>query len=172
MGGSVSAQPVRDGFFLGFGAGLGWAKVSDDEGPSDRDGSWTVNLRLGKAIGDRMLAGAELNGWFESEEDVSVSLFDATLALYYYPVDDGVFVKGGLGLSRGDVDVGSETASGIGVGVMLGVGYDFAIGTSTAVTPTATFWWGKPGDLSIDDIPIIPGFKHNVFEIGVGITFY
>ena len=169
---AVHAQ-TRDGFFVGAGAGWGSAKVdSDDSDGGSREGSFTANIRVGTAIGDRTLAGVELNGWFDSENDVSVSLFNTTVALYYYPADNGLFVKGGVGLSRADFDVGNETASGIGWGVMAGVGYDVQIGDSTAVTPMATFWYGKPGDLKIEGIEVIRGFKHNVFEAGVAISFY
>jgi len=172
LGGGASAQ-TRDGFFVGVGAGWGSAKVeSEDLDSTGRQGSWTANLRVGTTFGDRLLVGAELNGWFDSEAGESVSLFNTTLALYYYPADSGLFLKGGVGLSRADFDLGDETVSGLGWGVMAGLGYDIPIGNSTAVTPVATFWYGKPGDLTIEDIDILHGFKHNVFELGVGITFY
>lgn len=166
---------VRDGFFVGVGAGWGSAKIDfDGLDLDDREGALTGNIRVGTAIGDRTLAGLELNGWFDSEEGNSLSLFNTTVALYFYPADSGLFVKGGVGLSRADVEVADldENVSGIGWGVMAGLGYDIAIGDSTAVTPMATFWYGKPGNLKLDDIDVIQEFSHNVFEAGVAITFY
>lgn len=169
---AASAQ-TRDGFFVGFGAGWGSAGL-DAEGAdeSDREGSVTANVRLGTAIGDRTLVGLELNGWFDSEDEVSTSLFNTSLALYFYPSDSGLFLKGGAGLSRTDFDGPGEDISGIGWGVMAGIGYDIAISDSAAVTPVATYWYGKPGDLEIEDIPVVRGFSHNVVEIGVSLTFY
>ncbi|HET8644023.1 MAG TPA: outer membrane beta-barrel protein [Vicinamibacteria bacterium] len=171
-GPSAQAQ-TRDGFFVGFGAGWGSASVGSDAGDADeREGSVTAHARVGTAIGDRTLAGVELNGWFDSEDDASLSLFNTTVALYFYPADSGLFVKGGAGLSRADFELGGDNASGIGWGLMAGLGYDFAISDSTAVTPMATFWYGKPGNLKLDGIEVLQGFNHNVVEVAVGITFY
>ena len=174
LAGSAQAQ-TRDGLYVGFGAGYGSAKVEfEDLDLDEREGALTGNIRVGTTIGDRALAGLELNGWFDSEDNDSLSLYNATLALYYYPADSGLFVKGGVGLSRADVEVGDldENVSGVGWGVMAGLGYDIAISDSAALTPMATFWYGKPGDLKVDDIEVIREFKHNVFEAGLSVTFY
>jgi hypothetical protein len=174
-GGTASAQS-RDGFFVGAGLGWGSAKANADEfdlGQNDRQGSWTLNLRVGKTLSERLGVGAELNGWFDEEDGDGVALFNTTVAAYYYPSGNQLFAKVGVGLSRADFDIGSERVSGLGLGFMAGVGYDIPIGSgSTAFTPQATFWYGKPGDLSLDDIEVLHGFRHNVFELGVGITFY
>jgi hypothetical protein len=172
--GPAGAQ-TREGFFVGFGAGYGWAKVDCDEcdlGESEREASVTAHVRLGTTLTERLSVGAELNGWFDSEDEDNVALFNVTGAFYLYPADSGLFIKAGAGLSRADFDLGGEELSGMGWGVMAGVGYDIPIGDTTAVTPVATFWYGKPGDLQFEDIPVLTGFKHNVFEIGVGVTFY
>jgi hypothetical protein len=113
-----------------------------------------------------------MNGWFDSEGGDSISLFDTTIAAYYYPTNRPVFVKGGVGLSRADFETGGVKAHGIGAGLMLGAGYDVEIGHRTAVTPHATLWLGKPGDLNVDDVDVLHGFKHNVLEVGVAVSFY
>jgi hypothetical protein len=171
-GGSASAQ-TRDGIFVGAGAGWGSAKVEADEVDSpDRRGSWTLNLRVGRPLSERLLVGAELNGWFDSEDDDSVSLFNGSLAFYYYPTERPLFVKAGVGLARADFDIGDESVSGVGLGFMAGLGYDIPISGNTSLTPMVAFWLGKPGDLSVDDIEVLRGFKHNVIELGVAVTFY
>ncbi len=172
LAGTAQAQ-TRDGLFVGAGVGWGWGRAeADDIGQSDRQGDLTAQVRVGTTLSDRLLVGAELNGWFHSEEGDSVTLFNACAAAYYYPAESGLFLKGGLGLSRADFDIGGETENGIGWGLMAGVGYDIPIGRSTAVTPVATYWFGKPGTLKFEDIDVVHNFKHNVFEVGVGITFY
>ena len=171
----ASAQTTRDGLYVGFGAGYGSAKVDFlDNEVDDREGSFTANIRVGTTISDRALAGLELNGWFDSENGDSLSLYNATLALYYYPADSGLFVKGGVGLSRAEVEIGelNDKVSGVGWGVMAGLGYDIAIGDTTALTPMATFWYGKPGELKFEDITVLEDVKHNVFEAGLSLTFY
>jgi hypothetical protein len=168
-----AAAQTRDGLFFGAGLGYGWARVEADEfGRSDREGSWTLNLRVGTTFSERLLGGVEMNGWFDSEGGDSISLFDTTIAAYYYPTNRPVFVKGGVGLSRADFETGGVKAHGIGAGLMLGAGYDVEIGHRTAVTPHATLWLGKPGDLNVDDVDVLHGFKHNVLEVGVAVSFY
>jgi hypothetical protein len=182
--GTAHAQ-TRDGFFIGLGAGVGSAKVTCDGCEGDTDGavglsretSFTGHVRLGKTITSRFAVGAELNAWLKKDDfDISTHLFDATAAVYVYPNDEGLFVKAGAGLSRVEVklggDLGDASVSGTGLGLMAGVGYDVGIGRTTAITPMVTYWYGKPGELKIEGVPLLVGVKHNVIEFGVGISFY
>jgi hypothetical protein len=181
LAGNASAQ-TRHGFFIGGGLGYGSGDASTDGTRQDlsqiggldsgRSGGLTFNLRLGKTLSPRLAVGVELDSYFRSEELADISLFNATAAFYLYPWDAGLFVKGGLGLARAGVSFEEDDLSGLGFGAMLGVGYDFPIGDTLAVTPQATYWFGSPGELSVDDIDVLHGFKHNVIEIGVGISFY
>lgn len=167
--GSAQAQ-TRGGFFLGLGAGWGSAKTDCDscQGGRDRQDSVATHLRVGTTLSERLALGVELNGWFHT----NISLIGATAAFYLYPNDQGLFFKAGVGLSRDDVPLGSETLAGVGWGAMAGIGYDIPIGSSFAVTPVATFRYAQPGDLRLDGETILSGFKHNVIEVGVGLTFY
>lgn len=181
VAGTASAQ-TRHGFFIGGGIGYGSGDASTDGTRQDlsqiggldsgREGGLTLNLRLGKTLSTRLALGAELNGYFRSKELADISLFNATAAFYLYPYDAGLFVKGGLGLARAGFSANGDDLSGLGFGAMLGVGYDYRIGDTTAVTPTITYWFGSPGELSVDNIALLHGFKHNVIEIGVGISLY
>jgi hypothetical protein len=181
VGASASAQ-TRHGFFFGGGIGYGSGDASTEETREDlsqiggldsgREGGLTMNLRVGKTLSSRLAVGAELNGYFRSEDLADISLFNATAAFYLYPSDAGLFVKGGLGLARANFSFEGDDLSGLGFGAMVGVGYDFPIGDSLAVTPQATYWFGSPGDMSVDDIDILHGFRHNVIEVGVGVTLY
>ena len=181
VAGSASAQ-TRHGFFFGGGVGYGSGDASTEETRADlsqiggldsgREGGLTINLRLGKTLSTRLALGAELNGYFRSEDNADISLFNATAAFYLYPSDAGLFVKGGLGLARAGFSLENDDLTGLGFGAMLGVGYDFPIGDTLAVTPQATYWFGSPGDMAVDDIVILHGFRHNVIEVGVGITLY
>ena len=40
------------------------------------------------------------------------------------------------------------------------------------LTPMVTFWLGKPGDMKFEGVDLLHGFRHNVLEIGVGVSFY
>jgi hypothetical protein len=174
LGTTAAGAQTRAGIFVGVGAGWGSARVEADEfeGASDRQGDLTGQLRVGTTLSERLLVGAELNAWHHSEQGDKATLINASLAFYFYPADRGLFIKGGAGLSRADFDIGGETVDGIGWGLMGGLGFDIPIGRSAAITPVATFWFGKPGTLKFEGIDVLHNFRHNVVEIGVGITFY
>ena len=170
---------TREGFYFGAGAGWGSAKATCEDCndlDNGRLSSLTAHLRVGKTISSRLAVGAELNGWFKHDDlfDTDLRLYDATLGFSIYPSDAGLFVKAGVGIGRMEITGGDlgEKVSGTGLGLMAGVGYDIPIGSTTALTPMATYWWGKPGDLKFEGVPLDLGVKHNVLEIGVGITFY
>lgn len=171
--GSGATAQTRKGSFIGVGTSWSWGEVKAAGASMSGDTFGTLPIRLGGKIGERMLLGGELSHWDASDEDRANYGNHYGLALYYYPAEAGIFLKGGLGLSRahvGRADLGS--ASGTGLGVMLGAGYDIPIGTRTAITPIATFWFGGPDELSTDGGQVVTGFRHNVIDVAVGITFY
>ena len=186
LGAGAAQAQTRDGFFAGLSVGFGSARVgcgncdlvpggADTNLGEDREGGFAGHLRVGKTLSTRLAVGAELDGWVKSYEfDSSVRLWDATLAFYLYPRDQGLFVKGGVGVSHITVKLGDLDASlgGTGLGLMAGLGYDFAVGHSMAVTPTVTYWYGKPGSLSLEGVDLAADVSHNVIEIGVGFSFY
>ena len=57
--------PARDGFFIGFGGG-GSLRFED---ASDREGSVTGYWKIGGALSDHVLLGAEASGWVKGMED-------------------------------------------------------------------------------------------------------
>ena len=181
LAGNASAQ-TRHGFFFGGGLGYGSGDASTEETRADlsqiggldsgREGGLTVNLRGGKTLSPRLAVGLELNGYHRSQDLVNISLYNLSAAFYLYPRDAGLFVKGGVGLARARFRFEGDDLTGLGLGAMLGVGYDYPIGASLAITPQVAYWFGSPGDMAIDDINILHGFRHNVIEVGVGVTLY
>jgi hypothetical protein len=97
----------------------------------------------------------------------------------------GFFLKGGVGLSHVDTAFRegslSATAS-TGWGVLAGIGYDLRLGRNISITPSVNFYYGKPyRDRSFEleafgpletIIVKIEGGKHNVVDLGIGITFH
>jgi hypothetical protein len=172
-------EQERDGFWIGFGVGYGSAAASvDDIEGGGRDGSLTGHLRLGGTLGDKTLLGCEVNAWTRSVDDVTVTVGNVSAALYYYPMSSsGFFVKGGAGFGVVNFETSGwgtkETVSGVGPGLIFGAGYDHRIGRRTSLTPQATFYAGWPGDLKLADNRVVStGFKHNVLEVSLGITFH
>lgn len=154
---------TREGFWVGFG--LGWGSMGlhcDGCDGLDRSGSYTGYGKLGGTLLPNLLLGAETNGWSKSEDGVTVALANVSAAAYWYPmVQEGLFVKGGLGYSELSADEGNGRSSEGGWGALLGLGYDMRVGRNTSITPVLNYFRGA-----------FNGGSADVFQVGVGVTFH
>jgi hypothetical protein len=175
---AVAGHPQeRQGFWIGLGGGYGSADVScDDCEGGEREGSFTGYLKLGGTLNERVLLGVETNGWLKEESGLTLILGSLTGTVTFYPqASSGFFLKGGVGLSYVDTefreDSVSLSVSKTGWGVLAGLGYDLRVGRNVSITPCMNFYYGQPGDLSFEG-ERIGGWKQNVIDFGVGITFH
>ena len=155
--------PARDGFFIGFGVGGGSLGFEDD---SERESSFTGYFKIGGALSDKVLLGAESGGWAKNEGGITVtSGFLNAVAYVYLAPAGGFFLKGGLGVAtleaESSVFGGSFTATETGLGVTLGAGYDIGFGGRFGLTPHADFHYGGFEDGST-----------NLIRIGLGFNWY
>jgi outer membrane autotransporter protein len=155
---------TREGFWIGFGLGYGSMGLGCDGCTSpDRESSYSGFLKMGGRIGSSLLLGGETDGWTKSEDGATVTMANASLALYWYPmVENGLFLKGGAGYStiRVEVDgLGSDSEGGLGL--VAGAGYDLRVGANTSLTPVVNYFRGS-----------FDGFSANVFQFGLGFTFH
>lgn len=169
---------VREGFWIGFGAGYGWADVSCDEcgDGGDREGSITGFVKLGGTLNERVLLGVETNVWTKEQDDVRVTLGSLAGTVTLYPqASSGFFLKAGVGLSYLDTGVRagsvSLSASKTGWGFMAGLGYDLRLDRNVSITPCVNYYYGKPGDLTFEG-ETVAGWKQNVIDVGIGVTFH
>ena len=164
----LNAQaPARDGFFIGFGVGGGSIGF---EGDSEREVGGAGYFKIGGALSDKVLLGAEGVGWSKEmgEEGVSGTVTSSNLNVVVYVYPDpagGFFLKGGPGFAMlsaeakfGDITF-SETDNGFGF--TLGAGYDIGFGGRFSLTPHADFDYGGFADSSI-----------NLIRIGLGFNWY
>ncbi len=129
MGKPLSGQaPARDGFFIGFGVGGGSVAFEDE---SDREGSGVGHFKIGGALSDHVLLGAEVGGWSqEMGEGVTITSSYLNAVAYLYPAPTGgLFLKGGIGFASL-------------IGFTLGAGYDIGFGGRFGLTPYADFHQG------------------------------
>lgn len=164
---------VRKGFWIGFGFGYGSSNVSCDGcGSSSREGGGTGFIKLGGTLSDKVLLGGEVNAWTKSDSGVTAELGNVSFAAYYYPQPkSGFFVKGGVGFATTRFHDGG-TIEATGFGFLMGVGYDIRVGTNISITPVGNFYLGFDGDLKSGGTTLLTGFKHNVYDFGLGITFH
>lgn len=165
---------VRDGFWIGFGFGYGSAALSCDgcTGAGRESGS-TAFIRLGGAPSKQVLLGCDINVWVQEEGTVQTGVGNLSFAVYYYPQPaSGLFVRGGVGTSVALVrDIGTESEAN-GYGFIVGGGYDIRVGRNLSLTPVVNFYLGADGDLKEGAAIVSSGYKHNVLELGLGITFH
>jgi hypothetical protein len=171
-------SPKREGFWIGLGAGYGLASVSiDGSSGGDRENSFTGYLKLGGTLNQQVLLGVESNAWVKAQDDVTVTLGSIAGTLTFYPkATSGFFLKGGVGLSYMSTEVavaGTRFAvRKTGWGVLAGLGYDVRVGRNISITPSFNFYYGKPGDISVAGEVALPGWRQNVLDFGVGVTFH
>jgi len=163
----------RDGFWIGFGLGYGSANVSCDQCSNlPRVGGYTGFLKLGGSPSRNVLIGASLNGWTRERLGVNETMGNVTASLYYYPVTtSGFFVTGGLGFSGYNINSSPEV-NGSGWGFTAGGGYDVRIGRNISLTPVVNYIYGALGDFDVPGLGTRTGWKQNVIDVGLGLTFH
>lgn len=165
----------RDGLWVGFGLGYGSSNVVCDScyrGP--RTEGVTAFLKLGGTPSRHLLMGGALNGWSRSGGGAKERMANLTASLYYYPsVTRGLFMTGGLGVSTYHVDT-RPVVSGRGWGLVGGLGYDIRVARNVSLTPVADLVFGGVGDLKLSggSRRFVRGWKQNVIDFGLGLTFH
>ena len=129
-------------------------------------------IKLGGTLSPRLLLGGEIDGWLKTES-LATYAGNGAVVLYFYPAPtSGLFVKGGAGLAVRFVEtLYTGTHDGSGLGVTAGAGYDWRIGRNVSLTPMATYYYGDLGALSTVS-GTSTGWKQNVFEFTLGVTFH
>ena len=170
--------PERHGFWLSAGAGAGWESykfaVPGNWAPSQMAPS--VWFALGGTVNPQLRLGGELNAWvfenFDEESGFNVveSLVGGLLTAQVYPARRlGLFLKGGLGLSRSGADIegpGGSTGE-TGFAALGGAGYEIRVGRNFFISPTANLLYHWSGDRDAPD----GNLRERVFTLGVAFTF-
>lgn len=164
----------RDGFWIGFGLGYGSADVSCDGcNPVSRAGGVTAFLKLGGTPSRNLLIGGAVNAWAHDDGVATESMGNVTASLYFYPsTRSGLFFTGGLGFSSYNID-SNPSYDGTGWGFTAGAGYDIRVGRNVSLTPVVNYFWGGVGDVNQAGVgPVFTGWKQNVVDVGLGVTFH
>jgi hypothetical protein len=162
----VSVAPAqnaqtRQGFWIGFGLGMGSLGLSCDGCDGiGRESALSGYLKMGGTISPKLLLGGETNGWTKGIDGTTVTAGNASFAAYFYPMPaGGLFLRAGLGLSTYQ-ETGFDAETGFGG--TLGAGYDIRVGNNFSITPVLNLNWGKP----------VTGISQNVVQFAIGGTFH
>jgi hypothetical protein len=177
----VSPSHERHGAWLSFGAGAG-----DDSYRYDVDASYTKAIRkptffiaAGGTVNPHLRLGGEINAWIDQYTDatgyrITQSLVGGLITGQVYPVRElGLFVKGGLGISRSGASAsgGGYGPSETGFAFLYGAGDEVKLGRNFFLTPLVSVMNHR----SNSGQPNAPGDLGTLHErlvlFGVGLTF-
>jgi len=165
----------RDGFWIGFGLGYGWANVKCDNCiDSSSVGGVTGFLKLGGTPSRNVLIGGAINVWGHSDGTGNTeTMTNVTASVYLYPeTKSGFFVTGGLGFSNYYVN-SDPSFDGTGWGFTAGAGYDIRVGRDVSLTPVVNFVYGGVGDVSESGVgTVATGWRQRAIDFGLGVTFH
>ena len=164
-------KQTRAGFWVGMDAGAGFLKQSLDEGNKD-DTAFFLGFQGGYTLNPHFLIGLELSGWlletadqfcyygYCSDASEGEGIMQIFLISRYYPSQaSGLFAKAGGGYVDHWNNNPGEPKSKSGWGLTLGCGYDFLVTENVALTPFASFSYGKTGD-----------WDYSAITFGLGLT--
>lgn len=130
---------LRDGFWIGFGFGMGLQPV--DGLNNDRLVGGTGYLRLGGTPNQQFSIGGEIMGWARVRNDVMISRGNVMFVVMFFPSEtSGFYLKGGVGPAGGtrvEIEpIWSTVWTETGVGTTAGLGFDLPIGRHLFLTPS------------------------------------
>ena len=157
---ATAQAPARSGFFIGFGFGGGSFGIEDAD---ERETSISGYFKIGGALSDHVLLGAESSGWTKEESGITVTSGALSAMAYVYPNPaGGFFLQGGLGIASLEAEVdGFGSGSETGTAFTLGAGFDIGFGGRFGLTPYTTL--------------VLSSFEDgntSVFNLGLGFNWY
>jgi hypothetical protein len=158
--GAAQQRPARSGFWLELGGGVGSIRVacSGCEDITRASGS-SGYARIGGLLTRKVLLGIESFGFSneafafsDQDESLIAELANVAAIVVWFPWDNRIFLKGGLGLASGRFTVqpteGEEQEiDGVGVGLTFGMGYDLPLRKWLSLTLSGSAVVAAIGDL-------------------------
>ena len=180
LGGAAAAQNAprglvevsdrgRHGFWgaLGVGAGGEAFDLRDGAGYSGELYRPTISLRFGGTPTRYVRLGGELQGWIDDQGSRTESLTSLLFITQFYPAPaTGLYLKGGLGLGRSEVDFDDGFGIGdTGFAGLVGAGWEVRVGRRLYLNPAVDLiqhrYTGRGGDR----------YRERIVNFGIGVLF-
>jgi hypothetical protein len=180
LGGAAAAQEPprglvevhdsqRHGFWggLGVGAGAEAFDLRDGLGYSGDLYRPTVSLRLGGTPSRYLRLGGEILGWIDDQGNRTESITSVLFISQFYPAPaTGLYLKGGLGFGRNQVDFNDGFGVGdTGFAGLLGAGWEVRVGRRWYLNPAVDLvqqrYTGRGGDR----------YRERIVNFGIGVLF-
>lgn len=173
----ISAQDgvPLDGFWVGGGVAIGFGGVSCTVCSASRDDALSASVRLGTALGSRMLVGFEANGWARSDGEVDFRLGALSAVIFFYPsarASGTWYVKTGIGAVAYKVSaVGEVPITARGAGGQVEIGRSVGLGSRLVLSPFVNFIGSVGANLKSDN-EILTSASITLLQFGVGLTYH
>jgi hypothetical protein len=160
----------RHGFWGGLGIGAGGEAfdLRDGLGYSDELYRPTVSLRLGGTVGQHLRLGGEALAWINDHDDVTESLSSLLFITQFYPASSaGLYLKGGLGLGRNEIDFhdGFAGLGDTGFAGLLGAGWEVRLSRRFYLNPAVDLVEHRYTGRGTDR------YRERLLNIGMGVLF-
>ncbi len=167
----VVREGNRAGFWgaLGIGAGGESFDLRDGAGYNNELYKPTVDLRLGGTVSQNLRLGGEALAWINDQGNRTETLSSFLFVAQYYPMaTSGLYLKGGVGLGRNEVDFNDGFGFGVGdtgFAGLLGAGWEVRVGRKVFLNPTVDLvqhtYTGRGGD----------HYRERLVNFGLGVVF-
>ena len=165
----VPDQAGRHGFWGAFGVGAGGEAfdLRDGAGYGDELYRPTVSLRLGGTPTRYLRLGGEILGWFDDRGRQTESITSLLFITQFYPAPrTGLYLKGGLGLGRNQVDFDDGVGLGeTGFAGLLGAGWEIRVGRRLYLNPALDLvqhrYTARGGER----------YRERILNLGLGVLF-
>ncbi|HEV8355671.1 MAG TPA: hypothetical protein VGQ17_02785 [Gemmatimonadales bacterium] len=177
----VSPSSERRGAWLSLGLGAGsetYRYTNQPGGYADYVTAPSFWLAAGGTVSPSFRLGGEINGWVNEYDDLATgfhtteSLVSGLLTGQLYPARRlGLFLKGGLGISRSGTSVEGDQVGETGFAWLGGAGWDIKLGRRVFLSPALSVLnhRSNPGQRNpADDLGAL---HERVITVGVALTF-
>jgi hypothetical protein len=160
----------RRGFWAGLSIGAGGEAfdLRDGLGYSDELYRPTVSLRAGGTVGQHLRLGGEVLAWINDHDDVTESLSTLLFIAQFYPLrSTGLYLKGGLGLGRNEIDFhdGFAGLGDTGFAGLVGAGWEVRLGRRFYLNPAVDLVEHRYTGRGVDR------YRERLINIGMGVLF-
>lgn len=171
--GRASGQTEREGQWLAVGLGPGVDQVSCGVCQGSPNPGIAGFVRFGGTISDRVLLGAEFDGWTRGDEGIRQYIGSlSAIALLYAGPDARFHVKGGLGAVGFRASEEGDALTALSLGISGGVGYDFPIRENLSLTPFASLTLAPFANLKFNGDLAQSGATLSLLQGGLSLTWH
>jgi hypothetical protein len=172
---ATAQEPTLKGPWFGAGIGTASASVNCEICSDDRNGGMSGFLTGGITLSPSVRVGAELNGWFDSTDEVHQRLLLYGASVHWNPSPQSAwFLKGGLGVlnyhADDAADEDDEPLGASSAALQIGSGYEFRAGQRLWISPFANLLVSTSGNLTSGNL-IVTDASFSVFQVGAGVTW-